>query len=88
MRFQRVPLFVKGKEQGWIEVSVVASWKIAQETGASASVAAKMQSISLTIKSGKGFTKGDLLSKPDPYVVIHTMPNKKHEVCRVQCGWG
>ena len=81
MRHKQVPLFLKGKEEGWIDVSVVASWKIAQETGASAATAEKVKSIALTVKAGKGFTKGDVLTKPDPYVKVYTMPHRKLEVC-------
>lgn len=33
-----------------------------------------MPALSLTIQGGRGFTKGDLLSKPDPYVVVQPRP--------------
>jgi len=80
MRRMRVPLLIGTKEEGWLDISAVASWKVALETAASAEAARQYSRLSLTIQGGRGFTKGDLLSKPDPYVVVQTCPDGHGDV--------
>eukprot|EP00667_Euglena_gracilis_P004931 EG_transcript_4954 len=74
LRRVRVPLVLKGKEEGWLEVSAVAGWKVQQELTAASRAAEAFASILLTVEAGRGFNKGDLLSKPDPFVTIRTLP--------------
>jgi len=74
MQNVRVPLTLKDKPSGFINLSLVASWKIVQEAVDYVTAAKKVSTILLTINEGKGIKDGKLLGKSKLYTVVKTLP--------------